>query len=127
MQYFKIKDEIINHMQMDMAFIQTIANNNEHMLQMFLKILCGVKVVYDDKLKQKNSWKIYVQIKIFIQIEPRKNVLSFWFKNGIMQHMEKWLGFQVGDGYKYAHIYLSHIALLNCCWLSQMWTLNTIV
>jgi hypothetical protein len=40
---------------MDMAFIRTIANNNEHMLQMFLKILYGVKVVFDDKLKQKNN------------------------------------------------------------------------
>jgi hypothetical protein len=57
---------------MDMAFIWTIANNNEHMLQMFLKILCGVKVVYDDKTKTKNNWKIYVQIKTFIQFEPWK-------------------------------------------------------
>jgi hypothetical protein len=62
-------------MQMDTTFIWTIANNNEHMLQMFLNILCGVKVVCDEKLKQKNNWKIYVQIKFFIQFEPWKKCL----------------------------------------------------
>jgi uridine kinase len=69
-------------MQMDMAFIQTIANNIEHMLQMFLKILCGILVVYDEKLKQKHNWKIYVQIKNFIQFEPWKKCCHFDLEMG---------------------------------------------
>ncbi len=77
MQYFKIKDEINNYMEMDMAFIQTIANNNEHMLQMFLKILCGVKVIYDDKLKQNKIERFMYKLKFSFNLNVEKNVLSF--------------------------------------------------
>ncbi len=61
-------------MQMDMAFIWTIINNNEHMLQMFLKILCGVKVVYDDKLKQKTIERFMYKFKFSLNLNLEKNV-----------------------------------------------------
>jgi hypothetical protein len=63
---------------------------------------------------KKTIERFMYKLKFSFNLNLEKIVLSFWFINGIMQHTDKWLGF-VGNGYKYAHVYLSHIALLNCC------------